>query len=379
MSSTELPGARFGDWISEGWKMFTQQWKSWVLLSLGYFVVMLVPTIVLAFVVFSMTFANAALQSGPYGRSASAASPFPFLIVFVGSMLSLVVLVPVSAYFKGGMYKSAFKQLRGGRLEFRDLFSAGDRLLPLIGETILVSLVVSTGMMFCIIPGLVAAGLLMFAAPLTVERRMGVIEAMRESYEMTKQNILIFTLFAFIVQLIVSAGTYLCYIGLLATYPLMFTISACAYRDCFGLSGALSFRDLNPAALPAYATPNTYEPPQAAAEPPSAPVPPSATFYTYDPPPRAAAEPPSAPAPPSATFYTYDPPSQAETPEPPLPPGATSATPEASEAQAETTESEIPNTSARPPEPQGTSCPGCHTQLPSTATFCFRCGTKVRG
>jgi len=31
MSSTELPGARFGDWISEGWKMFTEQWKAWVL------------------------------------------------------------------------------------------------------------------------------------------------------------------------------------------------------------------------------------------------------------------------------------------------------------------------------------------------------------
>ena len=352
MSSTELPGAKFGDWISEGWRMFTEQWKAWVLLALGYFVVMLLPTAAIMFAFFSMAFANAAAQSGPYGRSAPAASAFPLVIVFVVSLFSLAVIVPVAAYFKGGMYKAAFKQLRGGQLEFRDLFSAGDCVLPLIGETILVGLVVFTGSLFCIIPGFIAAGLLMFAAPLTVERKLGVIEAMRESYEMTKQNILIFTLFAFIVQLIVSAGTYACYVGVLATYPLMFTMSACAYRDCFGLSGALNFRGLNAAAVPSYTTPNAYEPPPAAAQSPSPPVRPAATFYSYDPLPET---------------------------DPVAPPFPPSATPEPSESERETTEYPIPSALPQPPEPQGTSCPSCNTQLPATATFCFRCGAKVRG
>jgi hypothetical protein len=35
-----------------------------------------------------------------------------------------------------------------------------------------------------------------------------------------------------------------------------------------------------------------------------------------------------------------------------------------------------PEPPPQPREPQGTACPGCQTQLPSTATFCFRCGTK---
>ena len=52
MSSTELPGARFGDWISEGWKMFTEQWKAWVLLALGYFAVMLLPSMAVMFAAF---------------------------------------------------------------------------------------------------------------------------------------------------------------------------------------------------------------------------------------------------------------------------------------------------------------------------------------
>src|SRR6476646_9958585 len=119
MSSTELPGARFGDWISEGWKMFTDQWKGWVLLALGYFAVMLVPTVGIMFAVLTIAFANAAAQTGPYGRSAPPV--FPLALVMVVSMLSLFVLIPLSAYFRGGMYRSAFKQLRGGQLEFRDL------------------------------------------------------------------------------------------------------------------------------------------------------------------------------------------------------------------------------------------------------------------
>src|ERR1044071_2965748 len=67
MSSTELPGSRFGEWISEGWKMFTEQWKAWVLLALGYFAVMLLPSVAVMFAAFSAAFASAATQTGPYG------------------------------------------------------------------------------------------------------------------------------------------------------------------------------------------------------------------------------------------------------------------------------------------------------------------------
>ena len=377
MSSTELPGARFGDWISEGWKMFTEQWKAWVLLALGYFAVMLVPTIGMFFVFFTMAFANAAVQTGPYGRSAPAA--FPFFLVFVVTMLSLVVLLPLAAYIKGGMYKSAFKQLRGGQLEFRDLFSGGDCFLTLLGETILVGLVVFTGSMFCIVPGFIAAGLLMFAAPLAVERKMGVIDAMKASYEMTRQNILIFTLFALVLQLIVGAGTYLCYIGVLMTYPLMFTMSAVAYRDCFGLAGALSFKGIQAAGIPSYTTPGPYEPP-----PPqqsdmrTPPAPPAATFYTYEPTPPQA-ETTESPFPPFGTPSAYEPPeAQRETIQSPIP----YEPPAPPESQRETIQSPVPfepPAPPQPPTPQGTICPGCQTQLPATATFCFRCGTKVRG
>jgi uncharacterized paraquat-inducible protein A len=120
------------------------------------------------------------------------------------------------------------------------------------------------GAMLCVIPAFIVAGLFFFTLPLIVERDLGVFEAMRASSDVTKRNLLMFTLFAFVVQLIASAGSYACYIGLLATWPLMFTITAVAYRDCFGMEGARSFLQ-TPSASPTqidYGAPSAvYTPP----------------------------------------------------------------------------------------------------------------------
>jgi uncharacterized membrane protein len=235
MDSTPAQQIRFGDWISEGWKMFTAQWKGWVVMSLGLFCAVAVPMIVFVFFVYAASFAAALEQAGSH--AASAAAPLSAFLIFGGFFLLALVMLPLSALLVGGMYRAAFKQLRGGQVEFNDLFSARDRYLPLLGGILLHSLLVGIGSIFCVIPGLIVAGLLFFTYPLIVERKLGVIEAMRVSSEMTKPNLLTFTLFAFLVQLIASAGSIACYVGLLATWPLMFTMTAAAYRDCFGLEG----------------------------------------------------------------------------------------------------------------------------------------------
>ena len=233
------PTVRFGDWIGEGWRMFLEQWKAWVLLALGLFGVVAVPTIIFIVVIYGMLIGQAVQQAGRPSSAPQVAPEIWFAyIVFFGFML---LLMPLAVFLVGGMYRAAFKQMRGGRIEFKDLFSAKDCYLRLLGAAVLLYLTIMIGSMLCIVPGLIAAGLLFFTLPLIVERNMGVIDAMKASIEVTKPNMLMFTLFAFVVQLIGSAGTYACYIGLLATYPLMFTIHAVAFRDCFGVMGARSF------------------------------------------------------------------------------------------------------------------------------------------
>lgn len=245
---------RIGDWIGEGWKMFTEQWKSWVAMSLSYVVVVMVPIAAFTFIMYFVIFATMMAQQN--SRGARPQMPLmPFFILYGGIFALIVVLMPLAVLLLGGCYRAAFKQLRGGRLEFRDLFSARDCYWRLFGATLLHALLIFLGAMLCVIPAFIVAGLLFFTAPLIVERNLGVFEAMRASRDMAQRNLLMFTLFAFVVQLIASVGTYACYVGLLATWPLMFTISAVAYRDCFGVSGARSFSQTAPSAQIGYASP----------------------------------------------------------------------------------------------------------------------------
>src|SRR4030095_4841861 len=256
------PQVRFGDWISEVCKMFTEQWKGWVTVSLGFFVTVVVPIGVFIAIMYGMMFAT---MSTPGPRGAPPEVPIAtILFLYIGMFALIIVLLPLMVLLLGGAYRAAFKQLRGGRVEFRDLLSARDCYWRLLGGVVLQSVLVSLGSRLCVIPGFIVGGLLFFTAPLIVERNLGVFEAMRASRDVTQPNLLMFTLFAFVVQLIASAGYYACVVGLLATIPLMFTIGAVAYRDCFGLPGARSFLQPAPSQQSGYEAPPVFSTPPTA-------------------------------------------------------------------------------------------------------------------
>jgi uncharacterized membrane protein len=188
------------------------------------------------------------------------------LFLYLGIFGLIIVLLPLSVLLMGGAYRAAFKQLRGGLVEFRDLFSARNCYWRLLGAMFIHGALTAIGAMLCIIPAFIVSGLLFFTMPLIVERNLGVFEAMRASRDVTQPNLLMFTLFAFVVQLIASAGSYACYVGLLASWPLLFTITAVAYRDCFGVSGARSFLQAAPAQQAGYEAPPVFSMPSPAQE-----------------------------------------------------------------------------------------------------------------
>jgi zinc ribbon protein len=261
MDNTPVIEVRLGDWISEGWNMFTQQWKGWVTLSASFFVVIILPMLSLLGVMYVMMFATMMSQQ-QHSRSASPGIPIATLLGFcLGFFALIIVLMPLTVLVTGGAYRAAFKQLRGGHVEFRDLFSARDCYWRLLGATVIHFALGIIGAMLCIIPAFIIGGLLFFTIPLIVERNLGIADAIRASRELTQRRLWMFVLFAFLVQVIASAGSYLCYVGLLATWPLMFTITVVAYRDCFGVEGAQSFSQAPSPQQTGYAAPTVSDRP----------------------------------------------------------------------------------------------------------------------
>jgi len=246
-----VPTVRWGEWIGEGWQMFAEQWQAWVVHILVFGLIMLIPMVPF----YMLVFAAGILRPQEDNPT------LPLAIVGIYPIVFLLILL-ISAYLMSGAYRSAFKQLRGERIQLRDLFSGGDCWGRVLGALLLITILTGIGMMLCIIPGFIVAGLFFFTIPLIVERNLGVTDAMRASYEVTRQNLLMFTLFAFVLSLLASLGALACYVGLLVTYPLYFTVMAVAYRDCFGVPGARSFAQGAPPPPPSYGSP--YSPPPSA-------------------------------------------------------------------------------------------------------------------
>lgn len=355
------PQVRLGEWISEGWDMFTKQWQTWVLLVVTFFVISVVVMLPGAFLA-QVLDAGREPSEGPSGVA--------MLISFLGNILSLII----SNFLLAGGFRTAFKQLRGETISVGDLFSASDVFLWLVPAQLLISLITTVGIVLCIVPGLIANGLLFFAIPLIVAAGLGPFEAMQRSFELTKQNILMFTLFPIVVGLLAALGILACGVGVLATAPLYFTITAVAYRDLFGLEGTRSA--FVAPQLPNY-NPQAYNQQSWANQPPQSYPPPSAN------PPAWGGQPPSAvpPQPPSP----FNPPPGPQGPppmisprqfppqQPPAPPPSAGPTPPTQVMPPPSG----PQHQAGQVEGGQTICPHCRALLQRAARFCNYCGKPL--
>src|SRR5262249_44329545 len=120
------------------------------------------------------------------------------LLIWPVTLVFMLVLMLIGMLVGGGLYGSALNQLRGGRVSVRDLLSAWDCFPQLLGAAILIAILTVIGAMLCVIPAYIVQGVFFFTIPLIIDRKLSVIEAMQTSFELTKKNLLMFTLFAFV-------------------------------------------------------------------------------------------------------------------------------------------------------------------------------------
>jgi hypothetical protein len=271
MQQVNAPGVRW-EWISEAWNLFTKQWTVWVLMVLVMSVVVLTMYLVIYLPLFGIIMAMA--PSIPQDGEIPTAPAFPVGIFLLFPVIFLAIIC-VMSWLTGGLYNTAFKQVRGERISVGDLFSGGKYFTRILGAALLIGIAAGIGSIL-VIPALIIAGLTFLTVPMIVEGGRGTIDAIKGSIEITKRDWLMFTLFAIALSFIASAGVYACGIGVLATMPLAFLAPSLAYRDCVGMSGAQmqgqfmspppppDYRDYAPSQTPDY---RDYAPHQTPAQP----------------------------------------------------------------------------------------------------------------
>jgi hypothetical protein len=112
-----------------------------------------------------------------------------FIQVLV-AVASLGIMAPVTT---AGYMRSLLLAAREGRTpDVKDLFSEMSLFLPLLGFAFVIIVVIGIGFMFLILPGFLLMLLIIFASlymlPLMVDRRLGVIDALKASWEMANRK-----------------------------------------------------------------------------------------------------------------------------------------------------------------------------------------------
>ncbi|OFB42197.1 hypothetical protein BA059_05555 [Mycolicibacterium sp. (ex Dasyatis americana)] len=148
------------------------------------------------------------------------------LVALVGVVISAVIQ---SAYI-GGMLDIA----NGAPVTIGSFFRP-----RLVGNVIIASVVssiiIGIGVLLCIIPGIIAAIMLMFTTVAVLDRNLSGIDGVKTSFELSKGNFGPVALTWLVTVALAFVGALLCGVGLLVAYPLLSLITVYAWRR---LSGA---------------------------------------------------------------------------------------------------------------------------------------------
>jgi hypothetical protein len=155
-------------------------------------------------------------------------------LTIIGSVLSAFISLVISL----GLIRAALSILDGGRPSVEQLVSTKD-IGPYIIASLLVALIVTVGLVLCIIPGLVAGFLLQFYGYAIIDRKSDSVTtapqssptgSLRASFEVVAGNVGPLILLAVLCFLLNIAGALLCGVGLLVTVPVTSIAIAYAWR-----------------------------------------------------------------------------------------------------------------------------------------------------
>ena len=173
---------------------------------------------------------NIATQLIASSAGGDSAQVIGILGIGVGLIVNIISSI-ISIWLTGNSLLLCIRLTRGDKGKLTDLFQFGSWTFGLIGLNILIGIAVVFGFLFLIIPGVLV--LLYFSQAINVymDKKNGVINALKESIEIMDGNKLNFILLIFITALIGIFGTLLtCGLGFLILSPWSYLVIGTTYN-----------------------------------------------------------------------------------------------------------------------------------------------------
>jgi uncharacterized membrane protein len=225
------PAFSVGDAFGWAWNKFSKNAVPLIVAALVFGVVMIALQGLINVVQMLVSPGDTSYVADDSGLSFSyAATGFAGVLVsIVGWFLSLLVSAAIQSAFLGGIFDIA----NGQQVTVGSFFRPRN-----IGNVIIAGLIVGVittiGFFLCIVPGVIASIMLMFTTVAVLDRNLSPIDAIKSSFETSKNNIGPVLLTWLTVVAVVFVGALLCGVGLLVAIPLAALIVVYTYRSLNG-------------------------------------------------------------------------------------------------------------------------------------------------
>jgi uncharacterized membrane protein len=138
----------------------------------------------------------------------------------IGLFAPLLQLL-LAGYLEGGITTFALKVARGEHYQFSDIFSGARYFGAMFVVSLLSKLGVLLGISLLVVPGIVLALGWSLSYPLVVDRNLGAVDALRESWRLMDGQKSKMLIFAFVSFVLFVAGMCACLVGLVVVLPLL--------------------------------------------------------------------------------------------------------------------------------------------------------------
>lgn len=129
----------------------------------------------------------------------------------------------------------ALNNIKTGEANMGDAFSNMNIAIPAaIGYT-LISFLSSFGIVLCVVGYFLIMGPLMFTIPIMVQEKQGLFDAMKRSWEISKDNYIMVCTYCFVLSLVGFLGFLLCFCGAFATFPIVIIAMTLTYVSLAGI------------------------------------------------------------------------------------------------------------------------------------------------
>ncbi|GAC1366127.1 MAG: hypothetical protein NVSMB47_17410 [Polyangiales bacterium] len=173
---------------------------------------------------------NVGARLGLFPAPASLLDPQALVPAAVANVVGIVA----RSLLDGGVNRFCLNVVRGRPYALGDVFGEVRLFLPYLALNLIVSMAVGVGMLLLVVPGVILALGWSLAEPLLVDRALGPIDALRESWRLTDGHKGALFVFALLVVGVVLLGACACGVGVFVAVPVVWLARAWIYTRLSG-------------------------------------------------------------------------------------------------------------------------------------------------